>query len=423
MKMRYIFISLLVMICVGLSVTYSYIGIGDITDIDMAEYNDKFKQVSDYLDGLDKITQNSEKLKAFEKKSKCKVYVIGDEFYDSNVGNSIKHQDVLFDYYKNGKYTAKIVFPGQQEKIKGIYYQVKKRIFISFAMMAVLMTGIIAVIYISYIRPFNTLQDFAKQIAKGNLDMPLKVYKNNYFGAFTESFDIMREELAKAKKGEYEANKSKKELVAELSHDIKTPVATIKAMCEVIPFQTKDEKVIEKTEIIGRKADVIDSLITDMFHATLEELKVLKVNPAEELSTIIIPMIKQMDYFGKIHIHGECPECLIYADKLRLNQVIDNVINNSYKYADTDIDIDFSEITEAEREGIVITLHDYGNGVSDEDMPLITEKFYRGANSDGCEGSGLGLYLSQLFMSEMEGELNCYNDNGFVVKIIIKKVR
>ncbi|MBQ2320572.1 MAG: HAMP domain-containing histidine kinase [Lachnospiraceae bacterium] len=423
MKMRYIFISLLVMICVGLSVTYSYIGVGDITDIDMTEYNDKFKQVSDYLDGLDKITQNSEKLKAFEKKSKCKVYVIGDEFYDSNVGNSIKHQDVLFDYYKNGKYTAKIVFPGQQEKIKGIYYQVKKRIFISFAMMAVLMTGIIAVIYISYIRPFNTLQDFAKQIAKGNLDMPLKVYKNNYFGAFTESFDIMREELAKAKKGEYEANKSKKELVAELSHDIKTPVATIKAMCEVIPFQTKDEKVIEKTEIIGRKADVIDSLITDMFHATLEELKVLKVNPAEELSTIIIPMIKQMDYFGKIHIHGECPECLIYADKLRLNQVIDNVINNSYKYADTDIDIDFSEITEAEREGIVITLHDYGNGVSDEDMPLITEKFYRGANSDGCEGSGLGLYLSQLFMSEMEGELNCYNDNGFVVKIIIKKVR
>lgn len=423
MKMRYIFISLLVMICVGLSVTYSYIGVGDITDIDMTEYNDKFKQVSDYLDGLDKITHNSEKLKAFEKKSKCKVYVIGDEFYDSNVGNSIKHQDVLFDYYKNGKYTAKIVFPGQQEKIKGIYYQVKKRIFISFAMMAVLMTGIIAVIYISYIRPFNTLQDFAKQIAKGNLDMPLKVYKNNYFGAFTESFDIMREELAKAKKGEYEANKSKKELVAELSHDIKTPVATIKAMCEVIPFQTKDEKVIEKTEIIGRKADVIDSLITDMFHATLEELKVLKVNPAEELSTIIIPMIKQMDYFGKIHIHGECPECLIYADKLRLNQVIDNVINNSYKYADTDIDIDFSEITEAEREGIVITLHDYGNGVSDEDMPLITEKFYRGANSDGCEGSGLGLYLSQLFMSEMEGELNCYNDNGFVVKIIIKKVR
>lgn len=423
MKLRYIFISLLVVICVGLSVTYSYIGIGDITDIDMAEYNDKFKQVSDYLDGLDKITQNSEKLKAFEKKFKCNVYVIGDEFYDSNVGNSIKHQEVLFDYYKNGEYTAKIVFPGQQEKIKAMYYQVKKHIFISFVVMAVMLTGIIAVIYFSYIRPFNTLQDFTNQVAKGNLDMPLKVYKNNYFGAFTESFDIMREELAKAKKGEYEANKSKKELVAELSHDIKTPVATIKAMCEVIPFQTKDEKVIEKTEIIGRKADVIDSLITDMFHATLEELEVLRVNPTEEMSTIILPMIKQMDYFGKIHIHGECPECLIYADELRLNQVIDNIINNSYKYADTDIDIEFSEVTESGNEGIIITLRDYGDGVSEEDMPLITEKFYRGANSDGCEGSGLGLYLSQFFMSEMEGELNCYNDNGFVVEIIIKKVR
>lgn len=423
MKIRYILMLVLAVVCAGLFMTYNYIGTGTCTEIDMTEYNDKYKKVSDCLDGLGDVSQESKDLKSIEKKFNCSIYVTDDEFYESNVGNAIKRQDVMFDYYKDGRYTAKLVFPGQQNKIKEVYYETKKRIFLSFAAIAFVMAGIITIIYISYVRPFNKLQYFAEQIAKGNFDVPLKVYKNNYFGAFTESFDIMREELARAKKGEYEANKSKKELVAELSHDIKTPVATIKAMCEVIPLQTKDENVVEKTKIIGRKADIIDALITDMFHATLEELNVLKVNPAEELSTIICPMINQMDYFGKIHINGKCPECLIYVDKLRLNQVIDNVINNSYKYADTDIDIEFSEITEGEREGIVITLRDYGNGVSDEDMPLITEKFYRGTNADGCEGSGLGLYLSQLFIEEMGGELNYYNDNGFVVQIIVKKVK
>ena len=70
----------------------------------------------------------------------------------------------------------------------------------------------------------------------------------------------------------------------------------------------------------------------------------------------------------------------------------------------------------------MLIIHDYGDGVTEEDMPLITEKFYRGSNSEGCEGSGLGLYLSQFFMQEMGGGFNCYNDNGFVVQIIIKKV-
>ena len=422
MKIRYIFILMVLVLMAGLTTTYNYVKISENTDIDIAEYNDKFQIVSNYLDSLSEFTQESKAIKDAGKKYKCSIYLTNDEFYKMNVNNAIKHQDVIFDYYKNDKFTAKIVFPGEHDNIKSVYNVMKKRILISFAVLGIIMTGILLIIYFNYVRPFDKMQEFAKQIAKGNLDMPLRIHKNNYFGAFTESFDIMREELARARKGEYEANKSKKELVAELSHDIKTPVATIKAMCELIPLQTKDETILQKAEIIGRKADVINALITDMFHATLEELQVLKVNPCEELSTIILPMIKQMDYFGKIHMHGECPECLIYADKLRLNQVIDNVINNSYKYADTDIDIEFSSVGEKGAKDIMITIRDYGNGVSEEDMPLITEKFYRGSNSEGCEGSGLGLYLSQFFMHEMEGEFNCYNDSGFVVEIVLKKV-
>ena len=83
-------------------------------------------------------------------------------------------------------------------------------------------------------KPFKKLQSFAVNVARGNLDIPLKMDKNNPFGAFTESFDIMREELAAARQSEYAANRSKKELVASLSHDIKTPVASIKAVSELM---------------------------------------------------------------------------------------------------------------------------------------------------------------------------------------------
>ena len=67
-----------------------------------------------------------------------------------------------------------------------------------------------------------------KKVA-GNLDFPLSIGKDNYFGTFTESFDIMREELKKAREGQARAEHAKHEMMAELSHDIRTPLATINA--------------------------------------------------------------------------------------------------------------------------------------------------------------------------------------------------
>ena len=86
------------------------------------------------------------------------------------------------------------------------------------------------------------MKDFAERIADGNLDIPLKMDRQNLFGAFTESFDIMRTELKKSRIAEANANESKKELVAKLSHDIKTPIASIKAASEVGAALSPDKK-------------------------------------------------------------------------------------------------------------------------------------------------------------------------------------
>ena len=178
---------------------------------------------------------------------------------------------------------------------------------------------------VKILSPFRKLQDFARSIAEGNLDVPLAMDKNNTFGAFTESFDIMREALRKA-------NHSKKELVASLSHDIKTPIASIKAVTELMLVKTTDEKEQARLDTITAKAEQVNALITNMFHATLEELEVLHVAPEEVSSAEIAKLIANADYQGQATV-SEIPTCLVVADLLRLQQVFDNVISNSYKYA------------------------------------------------------------------------------------------
>jgi signal transduction histidine kinase len=176
--------------------------------------------------------------------------------------------------------------------------------------------------------------------------------------------------------------------------------------------------MLDKLGMIEQKADMIDQLINNMFHATLEEMENLKVEPEEELSTSIVGMFDELKYYGTIKVLNEIPECLVYMDTLRLKQVIDNIVNNSYKYAGTQIDVSFQD----QRDGIIVEIRDYGSGVSEEELPMVTEKYYRGKNGKGKSGAGLGLFLVKYFMENMKGGFECYTDHGFVVHLFIRKV-
>ena len=101
----------------------------------------------------------------------------------------------------------------------------------------------------------------------------------------------------------------------------------------------------------------------------------------------------------------DIPECLVYADSLRLQQVFDNIFSNSYKYAKTDITV----TAQKAENSIDIIIEDYGGGVLPEELPVLKEKFKRGSNTKNTEGAGLGLYISDYFMKEMQGELNIEN--------------
>ena len=332
------------------------------------------------------------------------------------VNMAIIHRDTILDVEVENVVVGKIIIYNDSVQM----LQLNKQKVVIVLSVAMLIQCGICMVYILYlnrtvIRPFHKLKGFAERIAGGNLDIPLEMDRKNLFGVFTESFDIMRSELKRARISEAEANASKKELVAKLSHDIKTPVASIKAASELGIALTNSEKVRDNYMQIIRKADQINMLITNLFTATLEELRQLSVIPTDINSQELKIMFENADYLHR-GIIPDIPDCLLYADKLRLQQVFDNIFNNSYKYANTKIDITICR----DNNCLVVGIEDYGGGVSMEELPLLKEKFKRGSNIRDIEGAGLGLYISDYFLKEMYGELVIENgQNGLKVTVII----
>lgn len=381
------------------------------TVVDMVSVNEKIKLIEEAL-------ERGEDKESVENRIKCEIIFLTDKNYESSLNQAIQERKMILDYCEDESIKGKLIFDTEGKE----YQRLKKELFQKTAVVCLVVSIMVYVllgaVYLSFVRPFQKLQKFSTEIAKGNLDIPLPMNRHNFFGAFTESFDIMREELKRARESEYAANVSKKELVAELSHDIKTPVATIKAVCEVLQIKEKNEDTLEKVNVIAGKAEMIDNLIGNMFHATLEELEVLKIEPEEKSSLLVEEMISELKYYGEIVFENHIPECLLYFDELRLKQVIDNIINNSYKYAGTQVYVTFLE----NQDGIQIRIQDKGKGILEEELSLVAEKFYRGSNTKGKSGSGLGLYLAKNFMEGMQGGLECYNQDGFVVNLFLKKV-
>ncbi len=260
--------------------------------------------------------------------------------------------------------------------------------------------------------PFNKMQHFASEVAAGNLDVPMQMDKNHVFGAFTESFDIMREELKASRLREAEAVKARKELVAQLSHDIKTPVTSIKAMADVMELSAHNDEELNTIRSINAKADQIDSLVSNLFHATLEELEHLEVKPGEVTSKDIEHFITEADYRKKT-ASFKIEEAVVSADPLRLNQVINNIFSNSYKYADTAMTVSSRiEKSVGNTRFLVIEIGDHGGGVPEAELDTIFGKFKRGSNAGEKDGAGLGLYISRYLMEKMGGEITAANQDG-----------
>lgn len=371
------------------------------------------------------VTRNFNSLEDYKNPGELDFVVLDEEgnvLYRTKGGlsesfnSAIAHRDTVVDIVVGGNAVGKVII--YNDGAKTLQSQKRTAIIVFSIAIAVecgICLGYAAYMHLTVVKPFKKLKGFAERVAGGNLEIPLEMDRGNLFGAFTESFDIMRSELRRARLAEAQANKSKKELVAKLSHDIKTPVASIKAVSEVGLATAKSGKDRDSyAQIIG-KADQINTLITNLFTATLEELQQLSVTPGYIPSSRVKEMLENADYLHRATV-PDLPDCLVYADGLRLQQVFDNLFANSYKYAGTEISV--AAVGGENSLGIII--EDCGGGVPPEELPLIREKFRRGGNSAGVEGAGLGLYISDYFMKGMRGSLEIENgEKGLKATVII----
>lgn len=335
------------------------------------------------------------------------------------VNEAIKSRGLILDLEVDGEVVGKVIFDySMDDQIEGF----KKNIVIGFCVIGGLQLVIVIAWYLylkkNIIAPFTRLNDFAERVAEGNLDMPLTMDKGHVFGAFTESFDLMRSELKKARIAEKKASDDKKEMVAKLSHDIKTPVASIKSTSEIGMELTKEERTKEMFGVINDKTDQIKALVDNLFTSSVQDITEIEVNPGAQPSEIIPKLIKNSDYLNRATV-SDIPECNVFYDKLRLQQVFDNIFMNSYKYADTSIEVS-AELTD---DYLVIRISDEGPGVNEEELPLLKEKYRRGSNTSEKDGAGLGLYLADFFMEKMDGKIGLRNlEPGFEVAVYLRFV-
>ena len=309
------------------------------------------------------------------------------------------------------------------------YAIIQKEVLCVWAMMLfciIMILSLLVFIYVRILRPFDELKEYATEISKGNLDVSLKMGKGNYFGDFTWAFDNMRKEIIKSRTAEKNAIENNKTVIATLSHDIKTPMASIRAYAEA--FEANMDSTPEKRQkyltILMEKCDEVSKLTNDLFIHSISEMNKLDVN--KESFDIIEFLDKDVRglFVSEDEVDIILPESdedrkaiLVNADRKRLLQIIENLKSNSEKYAKTKVEISLENT-----DGVKLHFRDFGPGIPDEEMPFITGKFYRGKNVGDENGSGLGLYIVDELVGRMDGSLKLYNrDPGLEVVIDLKE--
>lgn len=285
------------------------------------------------------------------------------------------------------------------------YYDI---IFPYFGITAVYLILVFFYIYWKIIRPFGKLKDYANQIAKGNLDITLNYERTNFFGAFTWAFDHMKEEIKYAKSNEEKAINENKTIIATLSHDIKTPISSIRAYAEGLEanLDSSYEQRARYVQVIMRKCDEVTRLTNDLMLHSMSELERLEIKQQNiSIAKIITDTIQDLEY-PYITLRQPIPEANLLADEKRIAQVLENLLNNAKKYAPAAEVIIKAEITDGEYQ---IHIRDYGEGILPEDMPFVKNRFYRGKNVGNQSGSGLGLYIVEYIMQRMNGGIRLEN--------------
>ena len=277
-----------------------------------------------------------------------------------------------------------------------------------------------------FVKPLNDMKTLAGRIAEGNLGDAQDVKRDNVFAPFAQSFDIMREELSRSREREIAFQEKECDLLVSLSRELKTPVAGLRLMTELTRTrlltggdpENDRAYIADMLDKMYARSEQVENRVSTLLSSALEDLGEFRVSCSDVESHILGDMVRRFDE-KKLVTMQTIPFVLIHIDTKRMRQVIGNIMDNAYKYAKTGIDVSFLQMDEY----MQMKITDRGPGVADDEIGLITNRFYRGRKqADGdIEGSGLGLYIAKTSMENMGGQLLVENTgSGLCVTLLIK---
>lgn len=273
------------------------------------------------------------------------------------------------------------------------------------------------------VKPFTKVSELPYELAKGTLTVPVKENKGKYFGKLTWGLDMLRQELEQSRQRDLDRAKKEKTLLLSLSHDIKTPLSAVKLYSKALSkgLYTDTDKQREAAESINSKADEIEGYVAEMIGELNSDVLTFEFNNTEFYLADVIGNISEY-YRDKLSVLktdftiAEYSNCLISGDPDRLEEVLQNIIENAIKYGDGDsISISFSD----EENCRLITVSNSGCTLSDTELDHIFDSFWRGSNTGSQPGSGLGLYICRQLMSGMGGDIYAETDRGFMKVTVV----
>ncbi len=291
---------------------------------------------------------------------------------------------------------------------------------------------LISWVYRTVITPIKTLSEATQKIAEGNLDFTIDVPENrtDEIADLCGSFESMRKRLEDTAHLKLEEESENRALISNISHDLKTPVTSIKGYAEGIidGVAGTPEKLNKYVRTIYTKAEELDGLINELtFYAGIDTNKIpydfTRLDITEYFNDCVDEIRMDLDSKGiELNYSSELPPgiCII-ADPIQMKKVINNIIGNSIKYMDKEHGIVSIRLKDADT-NVVVEIEDNGKGIATRDLPYIFDRFYRADTSRNSSkgGSGLGLSIVKKIVEDHGGRVWAESSAGRGTTMLIE---
>lgn len=277
-----------------------------------------------------------------------------------------------------------------------------------------------------FLKPLNQLEYVAKEVAKKSYDFELDTMRPDEIGDTFRAFDAMKTAIQ-----QYED--SQKELLANISHDLKTPLTAIKGYIEALSdgMATEPEKTSRYLNIMGNNVEHLEKLVEDLFlHSKLNVDQVAfdfqMTSIADYLDYLVEEIQLELEEKSVEVIWENKSVETAYAeiDAFKIRRVIWNIVDNAVKHMDKDIKR-LKLTLESDESAVIVRICDNGKGISQADVQQIFDRFYRADNSRNTSigGSGLGLSICKQIVLKHSGEIYARSQMGEMTEITIRLPR